>query len=67
MSVFAEWAGSSRLSSVRRFRLKDIRYPARIETLGLLQSTGIAALADELGIVVADSDVDRGKGWNACL
>lgn len=44
-----------------------LNYPAKNETLGLLQSTGISALAAELGIAVAASDVDWGQGGMRAL
>jgi hypothetical protein len=37
-------------------------YPGRQETTALLESTGITALAAELGIVIADGDVDWNQG-----
>lgn len=44
-----------------------LNYPAKSETLGLLRSTGISALADELGSTVAASDVDWGQGGMRAL
>lgn len=44
-----------------------LNYPAKSETLGLLRSTGISALAAELGIAVAASDVDWAQGGMRAL
>lgn len=39
-----------------------LHYPTKNETAALLVSTGIAALAAELGIVIADGEVDWNQG-----